>query len=294
MDIFCFMLAKKQSGYSQSLMSLFHIFILSIVQGITEFLPISSSGHLILTRRILEGNEQGAWNESLVLDLAVHVGSLLSVLLYFRKDVFAMIRGGLHFASGKGFNDQARLALFLIAASVPAIAFGLTLHILQPGWMRSIEVVAWCTLVFGFLLWFVDMRSANRKTVADMNLKSAIAIGCAQALALIPGTSRSGVTMTMARHLGFTRPEAARFSFLLSIIATSAAGTIGALKMIEIDSPALTIDAACAVVFSFVASLFTIAFLMRWLQKATFTAFAVYRIGLGILLLVLIYTSALG
>ena len=276
-------------------MSLLYIAILALVQGITEFLPVSSSGHLLLTHALFEGPAtQGAWKEDLIMDLAVHVGSLLAVLLYFRKDILKMLAGVPQLAAGNLSDPGARLALYLAAASVPALIVGYTLHKLQPGFLRSVEIVAWCTLVYGILLWFVDTRAPVRKAVKDITLKEAVLIGCAQALALVPGTSRSGITMTAARALGFSRAEAAHFSFLLSIIATAAAGAVGALDLLKADSIEMTVDAGVAAGFSFLASWTTIAFLMKWLRTWTFTPFAVYRVVLGALLLVLIYSGALG
>ena len=275
-------------------MPLLHIAILALVQGITEFLPISSSGHLLLTHAVLEGGKvDGAWEEDLILDLAVHVGSLLAVLLYFRKDVLKMLAGVPKLLTGNISDSGARFDLYLIVASIPALTAGFLLHKTQPDFLRSVEIVAWCTLLYGILLWVVDSRAPVRKTIQDMSLKDAVLIGCAQALALIHGTSRSGITMTAGRALGLNRPEAAHFSFLLSIIATSAAGAIGALDLLNKGSIAMTLDAAVAVSFSFVASLTTIAFLMKWLRTWTFTPFAIYRIALGLLLLGLIYSGTL-
>lgn len=275
-------------------MPLLHIAILALVQGITEFLPISSSGHLLLTHAALSGGSvENAWEEDLILDLAVHVGSLLAVLLYFRRDVLKMLAGLAPLARGKISNPDARFDFYLIVASVPAIAAGFALHMLQPSFLRSVEIVAWCTLLYGILLWVVDKKSPVKKDIAAMTLKDAFLVGCAQALALIPGTSRSGITMTAARSLGLSRPDAARFSFLLSIIATAGAGALGAFELLKTGNADLTASAGAAALFSFLASLATVAFLMRWLRTWTFTPFAVYRIGLGLLLIGLIYSGYL-
>ncbi len=273
-------------------MPLLHIAILALVQGITEFLPISSSGHLLLTHAVLEnGSINNAWQEDLILDLAVHVGSLLAVLLYFRKDVLKMLSGLAKLATGKTTDPDARFDFYLIVASIPAIAAGFALHMTQPGFLRSVEIVAWCTLLYGILLWIVDAKAPVRKDITAMTLKDAFLIGCAQALALIPGTSRSGITMTAARGLGLGRPDAARFSFLLSIIATAGAGFLGAVELYKMGNADLSVNAAVAATLSFAASLTTIAFLMKWLRTWTFTPFAIYRIGLGLLLLGLIYSG---
>lgn len=275
-------------------MPILHIVILALVQGVTEFLPISSSGHLLLTHAVLDGSvSPDAWGENLILDLAVHVGSLLAVLLYFRKDVANMLRGIPSLVKGDLSDPGARFSVFLMVASIPALAAGFLLHQTQPDFLRSVEIVAWCTLVFGILLWLVDARAPVRREIKDMKMREAFLIGCAQAMALIPGTSRSGITMTAARGLGFSRTDAAQFSFLLSIIATAAAGTMGALDLVKADSVEMTYDAGIAVILSFLASLGTIAFLMKMLRKWTFRPFAIYRVILAIVLLSLIYTGYL-
>lgn len=271
-------------------MPLLHIAILALVQGITEFLPISSSGHLLLTRAALGGSlDVSAWGENLILDLAVHVGSLLAVLFYFRKDVCKMLCAVPDLARGDLKNPDARFAFFLIIGSIPALIAGFILHEIQPDFLRSVEIVAWCTLIFGILLWVVDKKSPVRRDTGDMTWRDALLIGLAQAMALIPGTSRSGITMTAARGLGFSRTQAAHFSFLLSIIATSAAGFVGAVDLFKSRSLDLTHDAAIGAGLSFIASLATIAFLMKMLKTWTFTPFAIYRIILAAGLLYLIY-----
>jgi undecaprenyl-diphosphatase len=284
----------KNQGLSLKSMPLLHIAILALVQGITEFLPISSSGHLLLTHKILDGSsDTSAWGTDLILDLAVHVGSLLAVLLYFRKEVLKMLLGIPPLLKGDLSDTGARFNSYLIIGSIPALAAGLMLHHYQPEWLRSVEIVAWCTLIFGALLWIVDAKAPVRREIKDLRKREALLIGLAQAVALIPGTSRSGITMTAARGLGLSRTEAAQFSFLLSIIATAAAGTVGAIDLYQVGNVELTYDAAVAVVLSFLASLATIAFLMKMLQRWTFKPFAIYRIGLAIILLGLIYSGYL-
>ncbi len=274
-------------------MPLFHIFLLAIVQGITEFFPISSSGHLILTHAWLEGGESGAWKEDLIMDLAVHVGTLAAVLIYFRRDVAAMLAGLFHLARGRRGKDSSRLFLFVLVASLPVLAVGYLLHLWQPPWLRTVEVTAWCTLVYGVLLWWADRKFPATRTVEAMTWRDAALIGLAQTLSLIPGTSRSGITMTCARMLGFARPEAARYSLLLAIVATSAAGMLGAMDLAKADSAALTEQAAIAAVISCFAGFGAIAFMMRWLQKYSFAPFAIYRVILGLALLALIYGKVL-
>ena len=199
-------------------MSIEQIIVLAVVQGITEFLPISSSGHLILIPFLTGWPDQGQFT-----DVMSHLGTLLAVLIYFWRDVWRLILGTLMLFRGK-VTDDGRLALYILAGTVPAILFGFTLKKLNvPDLERNITVVAWNTVIYGLLMLVADMYGRQVKTINDVTLKSAVLIGCAQALALIPGTSRSGVTMTAARFLNFTRSDAARFSFLLGIPATAAA-----------------------------------------------------------------------
>lgn len=269
-------------------MPLFHILVLAIVQGITEFLPVSSSGHLLLTHHLLEGGAASlCWEENRIFDVAVHVGTLASVLVYFRRDLMTMACGLRDFNT-KGFRLMTMVGL----ASLPVIAGGLVMQIMKPSFLCLIETMAWTTLIFGFLLWFAD-RTPARKTLEDLRWTHALAIGLAQVLSLVPGTSRSGITMTAGRFLGYTRTEAARFSLLMAIIASAGAGAVGGLDVLKSGNLTLGTDALLAVGLSFIAGLGAISFMMRWLQKSTFTVFAVYRIILGLALLILIYSGTL-
>lgn len=281
-------------------MTLLQIIVLSIVQAVTEFLPISSSAHLILMHQVFSPGS-GGWGDNLVIDLATHVGTLLAVLVYYRSDILNMIRSFIDLIPGRArisadpsYNPEGRRqALMILAGSLPILAAGFALEMLQPAWARSVHVIAFTTIVFGALLWWVDARNPSTKTVRDMGFKHAIMIGFAQMLALIPGTSRSGITMTAARFYGITRPEAARFSFMLSIVATTAASALGALKLMDGSNPDLLYDCVIAVAVTFVAALGVIAWLMRFLERATFRAFGLYRIFLGLGLLALIYSGAI-
>ncbi len=263
------------------------IIILAIVQGLTEFLPVSSSGHLVLVHAFFD--DAKSWDEKLVLDVAVHVGTLLSVLLYFRADVAKMLLGALSWLKGDFKSEGGMLNFYIIIASIPVIAGGLAMNIIKPEILKTVEVMAWATIVFGILLWIADRCPRSDKTVGDMNFKDALLIGLAQSLALIPGTSRSGITMTAARFLGYSRPESAHFSLLLAIIAISGAGAIGGLELVKNQSLDLGPDVALAVLLSFLSGWFSIAVMMKFLENASFTFFAVYRILLGCALLALIY-----
>ena len=267
------------------------LIILALIQGLTEFLPVSSSGHLVLVHHIFGGIE--SWDERLILDVAVHVGTLFSVLIYFRKDVWAMLCGLLDWTKRDFSSDGARLNIYVLIASIPVILAGLVLHILKPEAMLMLEVMAWATILFGILLWIADSLKTESKTIHDMHLKDAILIGLAQCLALIPGTSRSGITMTASRFLGYSRSESARFSLLLAIIAISGAGAIGSLELISSGNAQLGLDALIAALLAFISGWIAIALMMKWLERFTFKIFAIYRIILGAALLLILYHEQL-
>lgn len=265
-------------------MPLEQIIVLAIVQGISEFLPISSSGHLILVPVFTGWPDQG-----MATDVMVHVGSLFAIIVYFWRDVLSMI-AGVGDLLRRRWTDRARLAVFIGAATIPAILFGLILKwfgLLEA--IRGIEVVAWNALIFGILLYVADEWGPRVKTMENVTFKAAMIIGLAQAIALIPGTSRSGITMTAARFLGFERAEAARFSFLLGIPAITGAGILTLADM-EAHGQALPPGAVTAAVFTFFSALAAIAFLMALVKRLSFTPFVMYRMLLAGFLLVLAYT----
>ena len=264
-------------------MTIEQIIVLAVVQGITEFLPISSSGHLILIPFLTGWPDQGQFT-----DVMTHLGTLLAVLIYFWRDVWRLLLGTLVLFRGK-VTDDGRLALYILAGTIPAILFGYTLKKLNvPDLERNITVVAWNTVIYGVLMLVADMYGRQEKTINDVTLKSAFIIGCAQALALIPGTSRSGVTMTAARFLNFTRSDAARFSFLLGIPATAAAIVLTLGDAIQ-SGCHITYDELLAAALTFVAGILAIAFLMNLLRRISFLPFVLYRMALGGFLLVLVY-----
>jgi undecaprenyl-diphosphatase len=251
---------------------------------------VSSSGHLVLVHAFFDGAQ--SWNERVILDVAVHVGTLFSVLVYFRRDVACMARGVLDWALGDFKSAGGRLNAHILVASVPVIVVGFSLHMMKPDWLLLVEVMAWSTIIFGVLLWVADRRAVTVERLEDMRLRDAVIIGLAQALALVPGTSRSGITMTAARFLGYSRSDAARFALLLAIIAIGGAGTLGAVELYESGDARLGLDVLLAAVISFFAGWGSIAVMMKWLEKASFTIFAVYRVILGVALLGLIYSGA--
>jgi undecaprenyl-diphosphatase len=264
-------------------MTIEQIIVLALVQGITEFLPISSSGHLILVPQIMHWQDQG-----IVVDVMTHLGTLLAVLIYFWRDVWRLILGALNLLKGK--VDDGRLAIYIVLATIPAVAFGIFLKKLgYTDLERNVAIVAWNTILYGILMMIADMVGPQERTISNMTLGSALIIGVAQALALIPGTSRSGVTMTAARFLGFTRPDSARFSFLLAIPATA-----GAIVFTVGDAMAsgegVTMDAVYCAALTFVAGILAIAFLMNLIRRISFLPFVLYRMVLGGFLLVMLYT----
>ena len=264
-------------------MPLEQIIVLAIVQGISEFLPISSSGHLILVPVFTGWPDQG-----LVTDVMVHVGSLFAIIVYFWRDVFSMVLGVGDLARRR-WTDRARLLVYIAAATIPAVLFGLLLKwtgLLNE--IRGIKVVAWNALIFGVLLYIADEWSARVKTIENVTLRAAMIIGIAQALALIPGTSRSGITITAARFLGFERADAARFSFLLGIPAITGAGILTIAEM-ESSGRGLPPGAITAAIFTFFSALAAIAFLMALVKRLSFTPFVMYRMLLAGFLLVLAY-----
>jgi undecaprenyl-diphosphatase len=273
-------------------MPLLHLIILAVVQGITEFLPISSSGHLILTWEFLAvGAAEGAQpppSEQLVIDIAVHMGTLLAVCCYFWRDVWQMTAGAVRLATGRR-SPGARLAGYVIVATIPVVVVGVLAKDYVTDHLRSLEVIAWATLGFGLLLWLADKIGMLINRLEHLNLGTALFIGVAQVLALIPGTSRSGITMTAARFMGFERSEAARFSMLLAIPTILGAGVLAGYDLYQTGNIALGVDAAIAAALAFVSALVAIAILMLWLRRAGFGPFVVYRILLGLFLLWLVY-----
>ena len=256
-------------------MSILHIVVLTLVQGVTEFLPISSSGHLVLVP-ILTG-----WpDHGLIIDVAVHVGTLGAVVLYFWRDVFAMLRGLIITARGRK-DPYAKLSGLIVLATIPVIAGGYGLKHFGLDGLRSLNVIAWTTLVFGVVLWVADKVGMTLRRVEHLGVSDAIIIGFAQVLALVPGTSRSGITMSAARILGMERGDAARFSMLLSIPAIAGAGVLSAIDLYHMGDLHLTVDAIFVAGLSLVTAMAAISFLMAWLKRSSFTPFAIYRIILG-------------
>jgi undecaprenyl-diphosphatase len=267
-------------------MSLFHLFLVAIIQGITEFLPVSSSGHLILLPQLSGMKDQGQ-----VIDVAVHIGTLFAVILYFWKDVALGLSGVPRLVTGRIDTPGSRLAFLLVIATIPVVVIGLILSITGlSDTMRSMKVIGWTMLIFGIVLYWADQRGTIEKSTTDWKFKDAVVMGLWQAVALIPGTSRSGITITAARTLGYGRHDAARLSMLMSIPTIIASGVLLGAKVVATADFTSARDGAIAAVFAFVAALLALTLMMRLLRSVSFTPYVIYRVVLGVTLLGIAYT----
>lgn len=267
-------------------MPLFHLIIIALIQGLTEFLPISSSGHLILLPRLTGLEDQGQ-----AVDVAVHVGTLVAVLLYFWSDMRKAFGGLPRLLIGKADTEGAKLALLLLISSVPVIAFGLILKLTGlDAYLRSVAIIGWTMLIFGILLYWADQFGETTRTQENWSLTDAMVVGVWQAIALIPGTSRSGITITGARFLGYNRHDAAKLSMLMSVPTIIASGMLLSGEAIMNADLALLRDCGIAAALAFVAALLALTIMMRLLRSVSFTPYVVYRVVLGIILLVIAYS----
>ena len=247
------------------------ILILSAIQGISEFLPISSSAHLLLVSSLYNLKAS-----SLLIDISLHLGSLLAIIFFFRKELFDL-------------KHNQKLLKLIIIGSVPLIFFGYILYSTELIYqLRNIRVIAWTTLFFGIVLYFADQRKIDQNISTNLNLRSIIVIGLFQILALIPGVSRAGITMTAARFLNFNRVDSGKISFLLSIPALSGASFLG-LWDISSETIEINILIIIATILSFLFSYLTVKFFLNYLNKFSLKIFVVYRILIGLILLSIIY-----
>ncbi|MBL4693534.1 MAG: undecaprenyl-diphosphate phosphatase [Magnetovibrio sp.] len=265
-------------------MPFFHIAVLALVQGITEFLPISSSGHLVLVPWLVGWEDQGV-----TLDVAVHVGTLGAVVVYLWRDIIMILAGLWRVIKGKGVNDGARIGFLLVLGTLPVVGAGYWMHKAMPEGIRSIEVIGWATLGFGLVLWMTDKFGLTLRRMEHLGVSDVLIIGISQCLALIPGTSRSGITMAAGRLLGMERVDCARFSMLLSIPAIVGAGVLKGLDLYKSGDVLQMNTALTGIGLSFVSALVAIALMMAWLRRASFTPFVLYRIALGGALLAVAY-----
>ena len=254
------------------MLSSVEILILSIVQGVSEFLPISSIAHLVLISKYYV-----FVNQNLLIDICLHLGSLLAVIIYFRNDLFSFIQN-------KNFLVK------ILIGTIPILPVGYIFY--QTGiinQLRNLEVIGWASLFFGILLYISDKTENKKKIKQDFSIKSAIFIGLFQVLALIPGVSRSGITITSGRLLGFERVEAAKISFFLSIPTLFAASILGIFNIYKEGSSELNFLAIIAVIFSFIFSYLTIAIFLNFIKKFSLKIFVIYRIIISVLILSIVY-----
>ncbi len=248
------------------------ILILGAIQGISEFLPVSSAAHLVLFSKYYEFSSQ-----NLLIDISLHLGSLIAIIFYFRKDLF-------NFVQNKSFLIK------ILLGTIPIIPVGYILY--QTGLinnLRSLEVIGWMSLIFGILLYISDKYKITKKIDTGFTYKSAIIIGLFQVLALIPGVSRSGITITSGRLLGFSRFDSAKISFFLSIPVLGAASLLGIYNIYKEGNAELNFLAIIAVIFSFIFSYFTIVLFLNFIKKFSLNVFAIYRIILSLFILTVVY-----
>ena len=273
-------MAFSNSNKDLLIVDMFQALMLALLQGLTEFLPISSSAHLILLPALVNWPDQG-----LLFDVGVHVGTLLAVVGYFAKDLWAMSRDWVLSVLQRQRVGDCAMAWFLIVATIPTGLAGLTVKALLGDSLRSVLVIALANLVFTALLWWSDSSGRREREIGEMKLRDALLIGCSQALALIPGTSRSGVTMTSALMLGFTREAAARFSFLLAVPIICLAGLLlgyeAVTAVVEVHWPSLI----TGIVVSAVCAFACIHFFLQLVGRIGMLPFVLYRLLLGVVLL---------
>jgi len=254
------------------MLSSVEILILAVIQGISEFLPISSVAHLVLISKYYV-----FVNQSLLIDICLHLGSLIAIIVYFRNDLF-------NFIKNKNFIIK------ILIGTIPIIPAGYILY--QTGiinQLRSLEIIGWTSLIFGILLYFADKTKIKKKIDTEFSNMSAITIGLFQVLSLIPGVSRSGITITSGRMLGFNRYDSAKISFFLSIPTLFAASILGIYNIYKEESPELNFLAIIAVIFSFAFSYLTISIFLNFIKKFSLKIFVVYRIIISVLILSIVY-----
>ena len=252
-------------------------FLLGIIQGITEFLPISSSGHLVLFGKLTNWEDQG-----LFTDIAVHFGTLFAVIVYLRKDIYYLLLNLFQF---RIFEDQ--IIFKIILSTLPAILLGYFIYDYVSLYFRSIQMIAISSIVFAIILYFADKINIQAKSWQNITYTEALLIGLFQVLAFIPGASRAGVTITAARFLGYDRIDATRFSMLLSIPIILASMTLSLINVFNEEKVAVNFyHSFFAALVAFIAALLSIIFLMRFIKQANFNIFIIYRIILGIILLI--------
>ena len=261
-------------------MTTIQIIVLAVVQGLTEFLPISSSGHLVLVPYLVDWTDQG-----LAFDVAVHFGSLLAVVAFFREDIAGLLRGGVQLLGGDVKSPQPYMALAIGIGTVPAAIAGL----LFASWielnLRDPSIIVYTLAGYGILMALADRYARRSRGIAEVTIRDALIIGVAQALALVPGTSRSGITITAGRLLGFERQDAARFSFLLSAPVILLATVFKGAELVLGEAPVAWGELALGVAVSAIVAYLSIEFFMRFVTRIGLAPFAIYRLALAAVLL---------
>ncbi|MDR0484978.1 MAG: undecaprenyl-diphosphate phosphatase [Alphaproteobacteria bacterium] len=260
-------------------MEFLNILILSFVQGMSEFLPISSSGHLVIFQNILQIDQEG----SLAFDVALHLGTILAIMVFFYKEVLILLQDSLKFITGK--EKKPRLVFQIIASTIPAVVFGFVLiHYNLVDNFRIIPIIAFNLIFFGILLYIIDIKSPQKTDLYSISVKQGFLIGIAQALALIPGVSRSGICITMGRLLQIDKIATIKYGMLISIPSILGAAV---LTLFDIGNSNFAVfDFVLGIVFSFIFGLLVIKFLLEFVKRFSFKAFMIYRILLGIIILV--------
>jgi len=268
-------------------MPLFQLILVALIQGITEFLPVSSSGHLILLPSLTGMQDQGQ-----LIDVAAHIGTLTAVVIYFWSDVRIGLLGLPRLATGRADTPGSKLALGLVVATIPTVIFGAILHFTGfSDALRSMKVIGWTMLGFGLVLYIADQKGDTGKVSGDWGVKDALIMGLWQMLALIPGTSRSGITITGARQLGYNRTDGARISMLMSIPVIVASGVLLGSEMAVEANAAVIRDASIVALLSMLSALAALSLMMRLLRSISFTPYVIYRVVLGVVLLSIAYNT---
>lgn len=267
-------------------MDWFQVVFLALLQGLTEFLPVSSSAHLILPSQLFGWTDQG-----LAFDVGVHIGSLTAVMIYFRQDIWRMLAAWTGSIAGRGHSTDSVLAWYVILATIPAVVAGFMFNAAIDHYGRSILVIAGTTLIFGALLWWADVSRTEVRPLEKITFKDAVIIGLAQAVALIPGTSRSGITITAGLMLGLNRQSAARFSFLLSIPVILGAGLLKGLELLETGTGDQWTMIVSGTVLAAISAYCCIHLFLKWLDRVGMLPFVIYRMLLGFVLLAVYFLA---
>ena len=268
-------------------MDIVQALVLAVIQGITEFLPISSTAHLILVPLVTDWPDQG-----LSFDVALNTATWLAVVIYFRGDIASISKGFFRTIKEKRLkgNHEGQLAWMALLATIPVGLAGILARDMVANELRTLEVIGWSSIIWGVVLWVADRRP-GKADIKSMGWKAAMAIGLAQAIALIPGTSRSGITMTAGLFMGLSRTASARFSFLLAMVVGALAGAKEGVEMVRagLDTPWLAVIAGA--IAAFISAYIAIHYFMKLISRSSMAPFVVYRIGLGVVILAFAYTS---